>query len=194
MPEAQTALRRAISIDPNFAQALNNLGIVHFDLRKFEEAAEFYEQAIKANSTYPEAHNNLGNALRALGKQEEALEQYQRALLLRERYPEAYNNLAAILRDRDQIAEAEHAYRKAMSCPASALIGQNRRDDEGRIFWLIVISGSPSEMRRPWTIRLSSRKRFERGPTATSRRKKSPQPGKEEPEVRAAARMAPQGD
>ena len=79
------------------APANNNLGIVHFDRREFDDAKRHYEAALAADSRYPEAYNNLGNAWRALGRNDEAIEAYQKALLYREHYPEAYNNLASVL-------------------------------------------------------------------------------------------------
>ena len=141
--QAIVALREAVALAPRSAQAQNNLGILHFDMRAFDEAAECYQKAIAINPSYPEAYNNLGNALRALGRNEEATDNYQRALLLRENYPEAYNNLAAVLRDNDQIAEAEHAYRKAIALRpdyleaynnlAGMLVDQDREEDALRV-------------------------------------------------------------
>ncbi|HTS92288.1 MAG TPA: sulfotransferase, partial [Stellaceae bacterium] len=107
--------RRALELQPNYPQALNNLGIANYDREDYEAAAECYRQAVQQDPSFAEAHSNLGNALRALKKLDEALAAYGRAIELKPAYADAYNNLGTCLRDAKRWLEAEIAYRKALA-------------------------------------------------------------------------------
>ena len=53
LDEASTSLEQAVKLDPNNAQALNNLGIIHYDRRKFSEAVDYYRKALAVPRTWP---------------------------------------------------------------------------------------------------------------------------------------------
>ena len=55
--------KKAIAINPNYAQAYNNLGIALQKLNKINEAVENYKKAIGIKNNIAEAYNNLGNEL-----------------------------------------------------------------------------------------------------------------------------------
>lgn len=112
--KAIEAGRRAIELDPNYLQGLNNLGIALFESLDFKGAEELYRRAIQVDPKFPEAHNNLANAMRAQGRSEEALAEYSRAIELRSAYPEALSNLGCTLRDLGRLEESEKAMRMAI--------------------------------------------------------------------------------
>ncbi|MFO0754615.1 MAG: tetratricopeptide repeat protein, partial [Thermodesulfovibrionales bacterium] len=60
--EAIEAFKRAISIDPDYAEAHNNLGVTYLKSGMYKGAVEAFEQAIMIKPDYAEAHNNLGVA------------------------------------------------------------------------------------------------------------------------------------
>ena len=64
--------QKAIQINPNFAQARNNLGNVYYIVE--------YQGAITINPNYAKAHYNLGVVYHQQGKLEEAIVQYQQAM------------------------------------------------------------------------------------------------------------------
>ena len=107
--------RRALAIDPNMPQALNNVGIIHYERDEFDEAAAHYRSAIARAPTYAEACSNLGNALRAQQKYDEALAAYRQALQLRPAYVDALNNMGTALREMGRREEAEATYRQALA-------------------------------------------------------------------------------
>ena len=72
--------QKAIQINPNFAQARNNLGNVYYNQSKLEEAVVEYQRAIAINPNYAKAHYNLGVVYHQQGKLEEAIVQYQQAM------------------------------------------------------------------------------------------------------------------
>ena len=95
--EAVLAFKKAISINPNNAEAYNNLGNVHKDQGKLEEAIIAYTKAISVKPAYADAYNNLGNALKYQGKFSEAIDAYNKTLSIKPDYAEAITNLAGLL-------------------------------------------------------------------------------------------------
>ena len=65
---------KAISLDPGYAEAYNNLGVLLKEQDRLEEAEASYRQAISLESNYAEAYSNLGNVLFAKGKLGESIE------------------------------------------------------------------------------------------------------------------------
>ncbi len=52
----------AIGIDPKFADAYSNMGLVYCEKKMFDDAITILKKAIEINPTLPDAHNNLGFA------------------------------------------------------------------------------------------------------------------------------------
>ena len=61
--EAIAEYTAALRINPDYAEAHNNLGNALASQGKFAEAIAEYTAALRINPDYAEAHNNLGNAL-----------------------------------------------------------------------------------------------------------------------------------
>jgi tetratricopeptide (TPR) repeat protein len=59
--------RKAITLEPEYAEAYYNLGIALQGLRRIEDAVECYRKALALKSDYTEAHSNLGSALQEQG-------------------------------------------------------------------------------------------------------------------------------
>ena len=55
--------RRALELEPDFAEAHNNLGNVLRALGQLEEAEACFERALELKPAFPGAHNNLANVL-----------------------------------------------------------------------------------------------------------------------------------
>jgi tetratricopeptide (TPR) repeat protein len=72
--------KQAIRIDPDDANAHNNLGVTYCNLVMYEEAIESYKQALRINPDFKEAHNNLGIAYRDSGKHKEAIESFKQVI------------------------------------------------------------------------------------------------------------------
>jgi len=89
LEEAIEAYNKALAINPNYANAYNNMGAILQDQGKLEEAIEAYNKALAIKPDYAEAYNNMGNALKEQGKLEEAIEAYNRALSIKPDYEAA---------------------------------------------------------------------------------------------------------
>ena len=79
--QVQPLLERAIALDPKFADAYLQLGILAAQQRQTQEAVERYRQAVKYDPNLAEAHYRLAQTLGRLGETQEAeteLKIYQR--------------------------------------------------------------------------------------------------------------------
>jgi tetratricopeptide (TPR) repeat protein len=71
------SFKQAIKIDPDLAEAHNNLAVAYGKSGKYKEAIDAFKQAIRINPDYSEAHFNLGIAYLILKDNGSALEQYE---------------------------------------------------------------------------------------------------------------------
>lgn len=113
--EAEAAYRRALALDPRFAEAHNNLGNVLRALGRGAEAVAAYREALACGLDHPLVHYNLGSALKQAGEPAAAERAFARALAMRPDYAEAFNNLANLLREHDRLEAAATAYRRALA-------------------------------------------------------------------------------
>ncbi len=95
--EAIAHYRKALEIEPNFAEAHDNFGVLLGQHGRFDEATAHLQQALKIKPDYAEAHNNLGNALAGQGKIAEAVVQWREAVRLQPNQIALVNNLAWLL-------------------------------------------------------------------------------------------------
>jgi len=105
----------AVSLKPDYAEALFNLGVVLKVSGRPNLAVESYKKAIALLPNYLGAHHNLGNALKQLGRLEEAVISYQNAIAIKPDYAEAYNNLGVTFMSLRRFEEAANSYEKAIS-------------------------------------------------------------------------------
>jgi len=94
---AESALRRAVDLDPDFPAARNALGIVLEQRGAHKEARIHFELAIALQPSSYEPLNNLGASYLATRDDARALQILQRAALLEARDPAVYNNMGIAL-------------------------------------------------------------------------------------------------
>ena len=114
LKDAEIFTRKAIELNPNFADAHSNLGNLLKDLGKLQEAEKSYRKAIELNPDFANASCNLGIILRDLGKLQEAEIYTRKAIELNPNYAEAHNNLGNIFKDLGELKDAEKSYCKAI--------------------------------------------------------------------------------
>ena len=112
------AFRRAISIDPQYAAAHHNLGILLRRQGQFDEAIESYTRATAIQPDFVEAHYNLGNALFDLGDLDAAVASYHKALAIKPDFAQAHNNLGNALIKLGKLDESLVCYQKALAVEA----------------------------------------------------------------------------
>jgi tetratricopeptide (TPR) repeat protein len=91
--EAIRQLDKALEIDPDYAEAQNNLGLTLNLAGRDKEALEFCQKAIANQPNYGDFHNNLGVLFCKMGRYKEGIEELGKAVRLGAKYGEAYFNL-----------------------------------------------------------------------------------------------------
>jgi protein O-GlcNAc transferase len=114
-PDAASLVGRAVLLDPDFAEAHNDRGVILAANGLFSDATSCFERAVALNPTYLEARNNLGRGLRSLGRLDEAVTQFELVLKSTPDSPVAHFNLASVLELVGQKMNAEKQYRSAIS-------------------------------------------------------------------------------
>src|SRR2546426_5027472 len=104
--DAIGAYRRVIAIDPTYAAAWNNLGLLLHRMGRYDEAQTAYTSALDQDSRCCEAAYNLGSLHEDRGAVEEAIVDYRRALELSPDYADAHFNLAGALARHGRDGEA----------------------------------------------------------------------------------------
>ena len=90
-------LKKAIKLDPKFAGARYNLGLIYYQEQgKVEEAIKEITLALKENPEDSEGHNALGGIYREQGEYEKAVKEGKEAVRLNPKNGEAHYNLGAV--------------------------------------------------------------------------------------------------
>ena len=90
---ALAVFKKVIEIDPSFATAYNNLGVLYWQTGKAQKAVDHFEKALKIDLNDKNTIFNLGSVLMSLGKFEDARNLYS---LYLQRNPEDEEVLSAL--------------------------------------------------------------------------------------------------
>lgn len=115
LAEAEINYRNIIAIDPQHTDSYHLLGVLAFQVGRFDLAVTFIQQALAQRENVVEYHCNLGEALRRLGRFDEALHHLHRAHKITPNEPNPIINLGALLDDMGQFSEAEVWMKKAVA-------------------------------------------------------------------------------
>ncbi len=114
LKDAETLLRKAIELNPNFADSHSNLGLIFRDQSKLQDAETSTRKAIELNPNFSQAHYNLGGILKSLGNLKDAELSYRKAIELNPNFSQAHYNLGGILKSLGNLKDAELSYRRAI--------------------------------------------------------------------------------
>ena len=94
--EAELNLKKAISLNPKYANAHYNLGVVFIGQGNLEKAELELKEAIKLKSDFAIANYNLGFILKDLGRLKEADSYNEKALEINPHFTDAYLSLSTM--------------------------------------------------------------------------------------------------
>jgi predicted O-linked N-acetylglucosamine transferase (SPINDLY family) len=112
--DAELAYRRALSLKPDYPQALSNLGEWCLAQRRIEAALDWFDQALAVAPDFFEARLNKTAALFELGRYEEARHLAEQLVEDHPARPEAHLNLGNVLVHTGKIKQGSAHYRKAL--------------------------------------------------------------------------------
>lgn len=115
LAEAERGYRDVLAADAGNVDALHFLGVIAYQRKEFERAADLISEAIAKNPSNAPAHNNLGNVFNAQGKLNQAIACYQNAIMLQPDYVDAHINLGAALKTKGLLDDAMECFQKAVS-------------------------------------------------------------------------------
>lgn len=94
---AVEAYGRVVALDPAYAAAWNNLGLLQHRMGRYERAQACYAAALEADDSCCQAAFNLGSLHEDLSDFSTAIGWYRRALEMEPDYADAHFNLAGVL-------------------------------------------------------------------------------------------------
>ncbi len=125
LDRAESALREAALLDPDYDDALSNLGLLLAGRGRRSEARVFFERAVEADPSNPVALGNLGAFHLNAGNPTEAIPLLQRSVEADPRYVDGLVNLAIAYFNSNQADLArEYAERALQFAPNNATARQ----------------------------------------------------------------------
>ena len=160
LADAERQYRHILSLDPNYADAIANLGLIALQTRNPAAAVEHFGKALTVNETSAEYHYNMALALRALNRVDDCAAHLERAAALRRDYALAHLNLGNVRLEQRRVDEAAACYERAIAAQPNAAAARfnlaNLRAEQGR--WDEAIAGYREALRyEPDFIELNCR-------------------------------------
>lgn len=113
--EAIIEFKKAITINPKYANAHKGLGIAYLEKGMLDEAIVELKKAVAIDPKRADAHNNLGMAYWARGLSDKAISEYMEALAIEPNFVEAHYNLAVGYGAAGCIDDEISHYKKALA-------------------------------------------------------------------------------
>ena len=111
---AINCFKQVLKIQPDYADALNNIGFSLREKGELDAAIDSFKQALKIKPGYADAYCNMGNALTDKGNLNAAIDNYQQALKIKPDYADAYYNMGNALKDGGDLNVAIDSYQQAL--------------------------------------------------------------------------------
>jgi TolB-like protein/Tfp pilus assembly protein PilF len=129
LADAEHALTRALTLEPNLAEAWASSGLLAAERQQLEQSEQMLRRAIALNPNYAPAQHWLGRTLTSLGRRDEALVIAERAVVL-DPLSAIINNSVGVARSSvGRLDAALAAYRQAIEIdPAMAVAYYNIGD------------------------------------------------------------------
>jgi tetratricopeptide (TPR) repeat protein len=150
--EAQLCCQQALEVNPDHAETLHLVGLVHFHCRRFDHAVEWLARAIRKDPK-PAYLATLGTTLANQGRFEEALKAFNTAIQLNPDDADLWRNLGNVLVDADRKADAILSFQHALKLDpqhwdaaqkAAVLLSQLERFDEAIVHFDICDKLQPN--------------------------------------------------
>src|SRR5215831_4040471 len=108
--DARRCYQRSVKLNPQYAEAVNNLGTIYYSRKSYRRAIGEYHKALKIAPNSASVYSNLGTAEFARKKYKEASEAYQKALSLDPEVFEHRSSYGTLLQERSVAEKARFHY------------------------------------------------------------------------------------
>ena len=114
LEEAQNLYDQVLKINPKHSEAINNLGVIFLNLKKYQKALDCFKKVIEINPNYANAHNNLGIIFKELKDYQKAKSCFEKAIKHNPNYTHAHYNLGIISMRLNDYQKAKDCFKKAI--------------------------------------------------------------------------------
>jgi len=112
--DAELLFRKAIELEPTYAEAYANLGALHAKFKEYDKAIKLYKECIRLKPSYAGAYTNLGNALNKTGNHEEAVYFHKTAISLDDKAANHFSNCGSAYKNLGRFDKAKAFYEHAL--------------------------------------------------------------------------------
>ncbi|MGA1864293.1 MAG: tetratricopeptide repeat protein [bacterium] len=112
--EAVNAAKKALSLNPRYTDALNQLGRLAIDQGALDNAGVYLKEALEIEPNHLEANNNMGIVEHRKGRDAEAIRAFEKALSIDSKSPETLNNLGSVYLSQGKYDKAESVFKEAI--------------------------------------------------------------------------------
>ena len=113
--EALMHYNRATVLNPDYADAFSNGGVIFQEMHRYEEALGCYDKTLDLKPDHFMAHNNRGIILQKTRRYNDAEISFTKAIALKPDYVEAYNNLGTLYHAMQRYDEALTCFDKSIA-------------------------------------------------------------------------------
>lgn len=117
----------AVTIKPDYANALTGLGRAFKDHGLFYEAIAYHQRVLELKPDSHEAHVDIGNCYDAIGLPDKAIDHYKAALQLAPDYPLAHYNIGITYERQGMIGEATSHFTSALELDPGLIEAYRKR-------------------------------------------------------------------
>ena len=104
----------SLKLNPNFADAYNNLGVIYNILKNYDAAIDSYTKAIAINPNVALFYYNLGANYYSLNNYDAALQNYNKSIELDPNYAPVYNNRGIVYQSLNDFEKALADFKKSI--------------------------------------------------------------------------------
>lgn len=110
LAQAERLYQQIIHQLPGHFDAFHHLGILYFQMQRYQESIQHILKAIELNPTQPHFYHNLANSFRKMGLFEQAIQGYQKAIHLQPNYFDAMLSLGMVYESIQSLEMAETTF------------------------------------------------------------------------------------
>jgi class 3 adenylate cyclase/tetratricopeptide (TPR) repeat protein/TolB-like protein len=120
MPDnAITELNKAIDLDPNYSEPLNQVAYQYMKKGMYAEALSYFRRYVSLNPKEANPHDSMGDLLWQMGKFDEAIAEYSLALDIKPDFHVSAGKIGYIYAMKEDYPKAEHWMNRAITAAPS---------------------------------------------------------------------------
>jgi len=117
--ESIAVVRRGLSVDPDYGDLYNVLGVCFLGLGRYDEAIAAHQRYLQLAPNEPNAHDSLGMSFQQSGKYDRAMVEYNAALALDPEFEPAIIHLGDVYFQQGRYREAVRQYQRYVQVTGS---------------------------------------------------------------------------